>query len=121
MSDPREPSPSPSDQDAEERPSCDAPLEGRLDALTRGVALESLESLLGEVLGQEAWASACRRAYAPIDRPLSFKVLERVAEELARDEEAVALVGASLAVRVRTYRMLAASGRLGSFLGEAQS
>ena len=91
--------------------------EDNLEHLTRGRTIWSLEQLLGPEEASTAWASACRSAGFEPDQSLGLDDLEAVADALMAEDGTVALVGSSLAIRVRTYRMLEGASRLEAFLG----
>ena len=88
-----------------------------LDELTTERARASLESCLGLTEGQRLWRNACADAGADANgNPKSHEELERIAEYLSGHGGPVALVGNSLAIRLRTYQMLERAGRLEKFL-----
>ena len=58
--------------------------------------------------GADEWLRACRRAGTP-SADLSVDEMMRVSERLAEQTGVVGIIGTSLMVRVRTYRLLAGS------------
>lgn len=95
----------------------DAGAHNGLDGLTRARAVESLKDLLGEEEARRVWESMCRNLNVHPDGPLNLDEIEAIAEALMELGGPVSLVGNSLSIRVRTYRMLEGASRLQSFLG----
>ena len=75
---------------------------------TPGDALAFLARAVGPDRAAAEWLAACQRAGAP-RADLSVDEMMRVAEQLAGQEGVVGVIGQSLVVRVRTYRLLAGS------------
>lgn len=77
-----------------------------------GDALAFLARAVGPDAAAAEWLRACRAAGAP-SAGLSVDEMMRVSEELAKREGVVGVIGKSLVVRVRTYRLLAGSAARG--------
>jgi len=73
---------------------------------TPGDALAFLARAVGPDRAASEWLGACKRAGAP-SAGLSVDEMMRVSERLAEQEGVVGVIGQSLVVRVRTYRLLA--------------
>lgn len=73
---------------------------------TPGDALAFLARAVGPDRAATEWLSACQRAGTP-RADLSVDEMMRVSEQLAGEEGVVGIIGQSLLVRVRTYRLLA--------------
>jgi hypothetical protein len=73
---------------------------------TQGDALASLARAVGPDRAAGVWLRACADAGAPRTN-LDVDEMMRVAERLAEQEGVVGVIGKSLVVRVRTYRLLA--------------
>ena len=71
-------------------------------------ALAFLARAVGPDQAAAHWLRACARAGAPRAN-LSVDEMMRVSEQLAGEEGVVGVIGQSLLVRVRTYRLLADS------------
>lgn len=69
-------------------------------------ALAFLARAVGPDRAAGEWLRACARAGAP-SADLSVDEMMRVSERLAEQEGVVGVIGQSLLVRVRTYRLLA--------------
>ncbi len=69
-------------------------------------ALAFLARAVGPDAAAGEWIRACAAARVP-SANLSVDEMMRVSEELARREGVVGVIGKSLVVRVRTYRLLA--------------
>lgn len=69
--------------------------------LARGVGPDAAASL---------WVRACRESGVPVDaRELAPEPMMKVSEWLSRQAGVVGVIGASLVVRLRTYRLLTAN------------
>lgn len=79
---------------------------------TPGDALAFLARAVGPDRAAAEWLAACKRAGAP-SAGLSVDEMMRVAERLAEQEGLVGVIGQSLVVRVRTYRLLAGNASRG--------
>jgi hypothetical protein len=75
---------------------------------TPGDALAFLARAVGPDRAAGEWLAACKRAGAP-SAGLSVDEMMRVSERLAEQEGVVGIIGQSLVVRVRTYRLLSGS------------
>lgn len=73
---------------------------------TRHDALAFLARAVGPDRAAGVWMRACADAGAP-SSGLSVDEMMRVSERLAEQEGVVGVIGKSLVVRVRTYRLLA--------------
>jgi hypothetical protein len=73
---------------------------------TRHDALAFLARAMGPDRAAGIWVRACADARAP-QGDLSVDEMMRVSERLAEHEGVVGVIGKSLLVRVRTYRLLA--------------
>ena len=71
-------------------------------------ALTFLARALGADQAASLWMRACREGGGRAGS-LSLDELERVVQALAREEGAAGVVGSSLSIRVRSYRLLAAA------------
>jgi hypothetical protein len=71
-------------------------------------ALAFLARAVGPDQAATVWLRACSRAGAP-SADLSVDEMMRVSERLAEEEGVVGVIGQSLMVRVRTYRLLSGS------------
>jgi hypothetical protein len=71
-------------------------------------ALTFLARALGADRAASLWMRACREAGARAGA-LSRDELERVVQALAKEEGPAGVVGSSLDIRLRTYRLLAAA------------
>jgi hypothetical protein len=75
---------------------------------TAGDAVAFLARAVGPDQAATTWLRACAQAGArPAD--LSVDEMMRVSERLAAEEGVVGVIGQSLVVRVRTYRLLSGS------------
>ena len=72
---------------------------------THGDALAFLARAVGPDRAAGVWLRACADAGAP-RTDLSVDEMMRVAERLAEQEGVVGVIGTSLVVRARTYRLL---------------
>jgi hypothetical protein len=75
-------------------------------------ALAFLARAVGPDAAANEWLRACTAAHAP-SAGLSVDEMMRVSEELASREGVVGVIGKSLVVRVRTYRLLAGNATRG--------
>jgi hypothetical protein len=75
---------------------------------TQGDALASLARAVGPDRAADLWLRACAEAGVPRSN-LDVDDMMRVAERLAEQEGVVGVIGTSLAVRARTYRLLAST------------
>ncbi|HYW12917.1 MAG TPA: hypothetical protein VE871_13245 [Longimicrobium sp.] len=75
---------------------------------TPGDALAFLARGVGPDRAAGEWLGACKRAGAPT-AGLSVDEMMRVSGRLAEQDGVVGVIGQSLVVRVRTYRLLAGS------------
>ena len=73
---------------------------------TPGHALAFLARAVGPDRAASEWLRACKQAGAP-SAGLSVDEMMRASERLAQQEGVVGIIGQSLVVRVRTYRLLA--------------
>ena len=80
----------------------------RLAPPTEQDALTFLARALGADRAASLWMRACREAGVRAGA-LSLGELERVAQALAGEEGPAGVVGSSLVIRVRSYRLLAAA------------
>lgn len=94
----------------------DHPTSSGLTPLTRDRAHASLIEILGDDEGRRTWNEICSRAQLEPDSPLELDELELLADELMDCQGAISIVGSSLAIRIRTYRMLEGVSRLGDFV-----
>ena len=93
-------------------------LSNALESLTRKPTLDSLNALVGPEQAENLWQDACRQAgVSPDESSLQLDQMDQIAQVLIAQGGAIALVGSSLSIRVRTYRMLHSAERLGSFIG----
>lgn len=80
----------------------------KLAAPTEQDALTFLARAIGADEAAGLWLRTCRAAGARAGA-MSMEELERVVQALAKEEGSAGVVGSSLAIRVRTYRLLAAT------------
>ncbi|HLM69098.1 MAG TPA: hypothetical protein VK358_16280, partial [Longimicrobium sp.] len=79
---------------------------------TPGDALAFLARAVGPDAAAGEWIRACAQARAP-SADLSVDEMMRASEELAKREGVVGVIGKSLVVRIRTYRLLAGNAARG--------